>query len=921
MENKYKSPTIRVEWEDYPENFTKERKLRVKSYFQKKYNTQKISIVLKPKKIKQSEQTEIISENLFDLNYQKKLIKEYVSLNGNNIDSEFIERLDDKVNERLVTKKDLSFKINECKIKSIQFSNFLSYGDDNQINFERIPGITIINSNPENQGGKTTLLNAIVFLLFGSTFSTKKNEEIFNLYTDKNEVKVSGIIQIDDHDFRLDRTLSRKPKKKGSAEWSYSSVFNFFKLNPDGTEVNETEEQRKETEKVLKQNIGDIDDFLLTIIATSDNLEDLIHAGATDRGKIFSRFMGLDILQEKGDIGKTLYAEYQKGLKSNQYNTEQLKGEIDLHKEEISNIKEDILDRQTKIDAIKLDIEALIIQKDNLLKDVVKIDPEVVKLSYTTLLSDKSTSETTLLEKETQHKNLKTNIDGLEHHYEETKYNSLLEKEKELLSILSKYKSNLDTIKEENTKLELKLSEKDLIDKTIIDLENKIKEKESSILEHMFNQEVLDTLNEEHKSLALESNHNSMDKVSTQKLIKQLEEGEFCPTCKRKLEDVDHTEEINQLKDKVSKIEIIIDNNIKDLTELSRKIDIQKGEKLKLDGNLLIDREIEKLKSSIEINKTRLESMTEAQNTIETNKGRISKGEELIKTKQSELDVILEDIKYQKEQKGILDTKLNNEILLSRIELDVERLKNKLNTILSNIQKYEDNVVNIENNRTIEAKTNVLQFDINTKSAEMNGYLEDIAVFQVNIDNINKSILDKENTIKTIAIEEKYVKTFDFYIEMFGKNGIVKLILRDKIPYINDRLNDLLGDLTNFSIKVNMNDKKELEFVMSDNVTGLDKFLYTGSGFERTMGALALRQVLVEINCLPKFNMLFLDEVLGKVGKMNLDKVEMLLSRIKDSYDNVMFITHNEETKSWGDFNIVVTKEDNISRIDLIGMN
>ena len=921
MENKYKSPTIRVEWEDYPENFTKERKLRVKSYFQKKYNTQKISIVLKPKKIKQSEQTEIISENLFDLNYQKKLIKEYVSLNGNNIDSEFIERLDDKVNERLVTKKDLSFKINECKIKSIQFSNFLSYGDDNQINFERIPGITIINSNPENQGGKTTLLNAIVFLLFGSTFSTKKNEEIFNLYTDKNEVKVSGIIQIDDHDFRLDRTLSRKPKKKGSAEWSYSSVFNFFKLNPDGTEVNETEEQRKETEKVLKQNIGDIDDFLLTIIATSDNLEDLIHAGATDRGKIFSRFMGLDILQEKGDIGKTLYAEYQKGLKSNQYNTEQLKGEIDLHKEEISNIKEDILDRQTKIDAIKLDIEALIIQKDNLLKDVVKIDPEVVKLSYTILLSDKSTSETTLLEKETQHKNLKTNIDGLEHHYEETKYNSLLEKEKELLSILSKYKSNLDTIKEENTKLELKLSEKDLIDKTIIDLENKIKEKESSILEHVFNQEVLDTLNEEHKSLALESNHNSMDKVSTQKLIKQLEEGEFCPTCKRKLEDVDHTEEINQLKDKVSKIEIIIDNNIKDLTELSRKIDIQKGEKLKLNSNLLIEREIEKLKSSIEINKTRLESMTEAQNTIETNKGRISKGEELIKTKQSELDVILEDIKYQKEQKGILDTKLNNEILLSRIELDVERLKNKLNTILSNIQKYEDNVVNIENNRSIEAKTNVLQFDINTKSAEMNGYLEDIAVFQVNIDNINKSILDKENTIKTIAIEEKYVKTFDFYIEMFGKNGIVKLILRDKIPYINDRLNDLLGDLTNFSIKVNMNDKKELEFVMSDNATGLDKFLYTGSGFERTMGALALRQVLVEINCLPKFNMLFLDEVLGKVGKMNLDKVEMLLSRIKDSYDNVMFITHNEETKSWGDFNIVVTKEDNISRIDLIGMN
>jgi exonuclease SbcC len=921
MENKYKSPTIRVEWEDYPENFTKERKLRVKSYFQKKYNTQKISIILKPKKVKQSEQTEIISENLFDLNYQKKLIKEYVSLNGNNIDSEFIERLDDKVNEKLITKKDLSFKINECKIKSIQFSNFLSYGDNNQINFEKIPGITIINSSPGNAAGKTTLLNAIVFLLFGSTFSTKKNEEIFNLYTDKNEVKVSGIIQIDDHDFRLDRILTRKPKKKGSSEWSYSSVFNFFKLNPDGTEVNETEEQRKETEKVLKENIGDIDDFLLTIIATSDNLEDLIHAGATDRGKIFSRFMGLDILQEKGDICKTLYTEYQKGLKSSQYNSEELKNEIESHKEEITKIKEDILNRQTKIDAIKLDIEGLILQKDNLLKDVIKIDPEVVKLSYTALLGDKSLTQTTLSEKEAQHINLKTNIEGLEHHYEETKYNSLLEKEKELLSVLSKYKSNLDTIKEENTKLEIKLAEKDLIDKTIIDLENKIKEKQGLILDNMFNQELLDNLITEIGVITNERANNNKDILSTLDLIKQLEEGEFCPTCKRKLEDVDHTEEINGLKQKVVDLKVRNETNMTLLTELNGKIDIQKGEKLKLDNNLLIEREVEKLQSTIEVNKTKLESMTEAQTTIETNKGRISKGEVLIGSKQSELDVILEDIKYQKEQKGVLDTKLNNEILLSRIELDVERLKNKLNTILSNIQKYEDNVVNIENNKQIEAKTNVLQFDINTKSDEMNGYNEDVTVFQVNIDNIGKSILEKENTIKTIATEEKYIKTFDFYIDMFGKNGIVKLILRDKIPYINDRLNDLLGDLTDFSVNILLNDKKELEFVMTENNTGLSKFLYTGSGFERTMGALALRHILVEINCLPKFNMLFLDEILGKVSHNNYDKVEMLLSKIKDTYDNVLFITHIEETRNWGEFIIQVLKEDNISRIDLVGMN
>ena len=38
---KLENPFIRVIWEDIPGNFTKERLRRVKSYFQKKYNSKK----------------------------------------------------------------------------------------------------------------------------------------------------------------------------------------------------------------------------------------------------------------------------------------------------------------------------------------------------------------------------------------------------------------------------------------------------------------------------------------------------------------------------------------------------------------------------------------------------------------------------------------------------------------------------------------------------------------------------------------------------------------------------------------------------------------------------------------------------------------------------------------------------------------
>jgi hypothetical protein len=39
-------------------------------------------------------------------------------------------------------------------IKNIEFSNFLSYGENQKIDFEKCDGITVVESNPPNFGGK-----------------------------------------------------------------------------------------------------------------------------------------------------------------------------------------------------------------------------------------------------------------------------------------------------------------------------------------------------------------------------------------------------------------------------------------------------------------------------------------------------------------------------------------------------------------------------------------------------------------------------------------------------------------------------------------------------------------------------------------------------------------------------------------------
>jgi hypothetical protein len=57
--------------------------------------------------------------------------------------------------------------------------------------------------------------------------------------------------------------------------------------------------------------------------------------------------------------------------------------------------------------------------------------------------------------------------------------------------------------------------------------------------------------------------------------------------------------------------------------------------------------------------------------------------------------------------------------------------------------------------------------------------------------------------------------------------------------------------------------------------------------------------------------------VLGKVAAENIEKLKTLFDKIKDMYDIVFLITHNDLVKDWSNNNICVIKENNFSRIKL----
>ena len=269
------NPHIQVVWEDTPENFTQERIKRVRTYFQKKYSSTNVNVVTKVKSTEGELQSIDVSMNILDENYQRELIVKFLDNNGFKEFSDDVLKLDDSVENVISADKAEVTPFKKWYIKKIDFSNFLSFGDGQILDFDKIKGISTVESNPPNFGGKTVLtVDLLLFLFFNQTTKTSKAEEIFNRFRNKDKVTVRGEVLIDGEEYIIVREVTRK-LKRNKMDYTVSTSLDFFKKLADGSLLNFTGEQRRETEDFIKKSIGSMDDFLMTILTTASNLEEL----------------------------------------------------------------------------------------------------------------------------------------------------------------------------------------------------------------------------------------------------------------------------------------------------------------------------------------------------------------------------------------------------------------------------------------------------------------------------------------------------------------------------------------------------------------------------------------------------------------------------------------------------------------------
>ena len=170
-----------------------------------------------------------------------------------------------------------------------------------------------------------------------------------------------------------------------------------------------------------------MDDFLLTILTTGSNLEELIEAKPTQRGRILTRFIGLEKLKEKELLCKEMYNEWAKTLVSNLYNVVDLDTDTKKLEQEIIDNNKDIelhtRSIKEKEDTIKLTEK----ERDRLISQQhTNIDPKIVNLDPNELERELDRLHKELNKNTQELKNIL--VEKPKTTYDEKHHNSLTEK-------------------------------------------------------------------------------------------------------------------------------------------------------------------------------------------------------------------------------------------------------------------------------------------------------------------------------------------------------------------------------------------------------------------------------------------------------------------------------------------------------------
>jgi DNA repair exonuclease SbcCD ATPase subunit len=207
------------------------------------------------------------------------------------------------------------------KIKDLTVKNFMSVGNQTQaVDFNREQLTLVLGENLDQGGddsgsrngtGKTTIINALSYALYGQALTNIKRNNLINK-TNSKGMLVTLHFEKDGQDYRIER--GRSP-----------NILKFYVNEHEQDLLDESQGDSRKTQETIDDLLGMSHDMFKHIVALNTYSEPFLSMRANDQRAIIEQLLGITILTEKADALK----------------------------EQIKSTKDAITEETLKIDAIK----------------------------------------------------------------------------------------------------------------------------------------------------------------------------------------------------------------------------------------------------------------------------------------------------------------------------------------------------------------------------------------------------------------------------------------------------------------------------------------------------------------------------------------------------------------------------------------
>jgi DNA repair exonuclease SbcCD ATPase subunit len=250
------------------------------------------------------------------------------------------------------------------QIKNLTVKNFMSVGNATQgVDFDRQDLTLVLGENLDlggdgsrNGTGKTTIINALSYALYGNALSNIRKDNLVNKTNGKNML-VSLDFTVGGQEYRIER--GRKP-----------NVLRFYVNDREQEISDDAQGDSRETQDAIERTLGLSHDMFKHILALNTYTEPFLSLKANDQRTIIEQLLGITMLSERADKIKELNKATKEGIQQEEFRIRAVQEANKRIEEQIESLRkrqrmwsnkqtEDVVKLESAITSLEhIDIEA-----------------------------------------------------------------------------------------------------------------------------------------------------------------------------------------------------------------------------------------------------------------------------------------------------------------------------------------------------------------------------------------------------------------------------------------------------------------------------------------------------------------------------------------------------------------------------------